>query len=107
MGLAFLLPARAQVGLTVTSQPVCDPGMGARSNPSSIPMLMRRWSGGVRVHAPAKVNLFLEVLRRRADGYHELATLMVAVSLHDTLDLTPAADGVTRLECDCPGLSTG
>jgi 4-diphosphocytidyl-2-C-methyl-D-erythritol kinase len=32
---------------------------------------------------------------------------MVAVSLHDTLDITPAADGITRLHCDCPGLSTG
>jgi len=36
------------------------------------------------VRAPAKVNLFLEVLRRRDDGYHDLATLMVAVGLYDT-----------------------
>src|SRR5438309_7052146 len=70
-------------------------------------MLTRRRGAAVLVRAPAKVNLFLEVLGRRADGYHELATLMVAVSLHDTLELVPAADGRTRLECDHPALSTG
>lgn len=40
------------------------------------------------VHAPAKLNLFLEVLGRRADGYHELETLMIAVDLYDTLSFT-------------------
>ena len=37
------------------------------------------------VPAPAKLNLFLEVLGRRPDGYHELETLMVPVRLYDTL----------------------
>jgi len=35
--------------------------------------------------APGKVNLFLRILRRREDGYHELASLFQAVSLADTL----------------------
>ncbi len=48
-------------------------------------MILRRCGAGVLVRAPAKVNLFLEVLQRRPDGYHELATLMTAVSLYDTL----------------------
>ena len=39
----------------------------------------------VIVWAPAKVNLFLEVLRKRPDGFHEIATLIVAVGLYDTL----------------------
>jgi 4-diphosphocytidyl-2-C-methyl-D-erythritol kinase len=61
----------------------------------------------VRVWAPAKVNLFLEVLGRRPDGYHELATLMTAVSLYDTLELTGLPSGEVRLTCDHPSLPTG
>jgi 4-diphosphocytidyl-2-C-methyl-D-erythritol kinase len=70
-------------------------------------MLMRRTASAVRVWTPAKVNLFLEVLARRSDGYHELATLMTAVSLYDTLEFTEEDWGATALHCDHPSLSTG
>jgi len=70
-------------------------------------MLIRRRDGGVQVRAPAKVNLFLEVHRRRPDGYHDLATLMVTVGLYDTLDVRETPDGTVQLSCDHPGLSTG
>jgi 4-diphosphocytidyl-2-C-methyl-D-erythritol kinase len=40
-------------------------------------------------HAPAKLNLFLEVLDRRDDGYHELETLMVPINLRDSLTISP------------------
>jgi 4-diphosphocytidyl-2-C-methyl-D-erythritol kinase len=70
-------------------------------------MLMRRSASAVRVWTPAKVNLFLEVLARRPDGYHELATLMTAVSLYDTLEFKEEPTGATALHCDHPSLSTG
>jgi 4-diphosphocytidyl-2-C-methyl-D-erythritol kinase len=70
-------------------------------------MLIRRSASAVRVRTPAKVNLFLEVLARRPDGYHELATLMTAVSLYDTLEFKEELSGATRLFCDHPSLSTG
>jgi 4-diphosphocytidyl-2-C-methyl-D-erythritol kinase len=70
-------------------------------------MLMRRAESALRVWTPAKVNLFLEVLARRSDGYHELATLMTAVSLYDTLEFTEGPPGATALHCDHPSLSTG
>ncbi len=41
----------------------------------------------VRIPAYAKVNLRLEVLGKRADGYHELRTIFQTVSLHDSLRL--------------------
>lgn len=63
--------------------------------------------GGRRIDAPAKVNLFLELLRKRADGYHDLETLIVLVELADTLEVEPRADGELRLECDEPGIPTG
>jgi len=70
-------------------------------------MLIRSFDDGVRVLAPAKVNLFLEVLGKRGDGYHDLGTLMVAVNLYDSLEVRAAAHDEVRLECDLPGLSTG
>ena len=42
----------------------------------------------VGVRAPAKVNLHLEVLRRRHDGFHEIETILQAVSLFDELRVT-------------------
>ena len=41
----------------------------------------------LRLRAPAKVNLHLEVLRRRHDGYHEIETVLQAVQLFDGLDV--------------------
>jgi len=38
------------------------------------------------LRAPSKINLFLRIMRKREDGYHELASLFQAVSLTDTLD---------------------
>lgn len=38
-------------------------------------------------HSPAKINLFLRILRRREDGYHELASLFQTIDLQDTLHI--------------------
>jgi len=70
-------------------------------------MLIRSWDSDVLVWAPAKVNLFLEVLARRPDGYHELETLMVTVNLYDSLEFQEEASGVIELHCDPPSLSCG
>jgi 4-diphosphocytidyl-2-C-methyl-D-erythritol kinase len=48
---------------------------------------------------PAKINLFLEVLRKRDDGYHELETLMAPISVYDTLFFSPQAEGKIELAC--------
>ncbi|MBI2862861.1 MAG: 4-(cytidine 5'-diphospho)-2-C-methyl-D-erythritol kinase [Chloroflexi bacterium] len=42
--------------------------------------------------APAKLNLSLEVLGQRLDGYHEVRTVLQTVSLHDTMTVAPATE---------------
>ena len=59
------------------------------------------------VLAPAKINLHLEVLGLRPDGYHELAMVMQSLDLADRLAFTPTADGRISLTCDRADLSTG
>lgn len=54
--------------------------------------------------APAKVNLCLYVGPTRADGRHELVTVMDNVGLHDTLVLAPAGPEATADEVVCPGV---
>lgn len=69
-------------------------------------MIVRDVDGGVEALAPAKLNLYLEVLGRRPDGYHEIETLMVAVDLHDRLSFVDDPSGAITLWCDDPGLPT-
>ncbi|HEX3998505.1 MAG TPA: 4-(cytidine 5'-diphospho)-2-C-methyl-D-erythritol kinase [Pirellulales bacterium] len=55
--------------------------------------------------APAKLNLLLEVLARREDGFHEIETLMVPINLFDSLTVRAEPEGSVRLRCRwAPGL---
>ena len=58
------------------------------------------------VRAPAKINLHLEVLGLRPDGFHELAMVMQSIDLADTLKMRPSADGRISLRCDRGDLPT-
>lgn len=60
----------------------------------------------IRRQCPAKVNLYLRVLGRRDDGYHELVTVMQPLSLADELLVTPGGEGL-RFTCDRPDLPQG
>ncbi|MBN1823100.1 MAG: 4-(cytidine 5'-diphospho)-2-C-methyl-D-erythritol kinase [Endomicrobiales bacterium] len=53
----------------------------------------------MKIYAPAKINLFLEVKNRRPDGYHNIESLMQAVSLYDEITIRPSA----KLEFNCLG----
>jgi 4-diphosphocytidyl-2-C-methyl-D-erythritol kinase len=70
-------------------------------------MLLTRYLEDVVVWAPAKVNLYLEVLSKRPDGYHEIETLMVTVGLFDTLVFRDGPPGQVELTCYDPALSAG
>jgi 4-diphosphocytidyl-2-C-methyl-D-erythritol kinase len=60
----------------------------------------------LRVPAFAKINLGLEVLSVRQDGYHELRTLFQTVALHDDIELRLRPSGITA-SCDHPGVPSG
>ena len=50
-------------------------------------------------NAYGKINLALDVLYRRDDGYHEINSVMQQISLHDTLIIREGGRGV-EIECD-------
>ena len=61
----------------------------------------------MEVKAYAKLNLTLDVLGRREDGYHDLCMVMQTITLHDTLYLTPNGSGAVRAASDLSFLPTG
>ena len=79
--------------------------------PTVVELSFEAWVRSTKMKRPmsftvpsfAKINWTLEVLGRRADGYHELRTLLQTVSLADSLSFSPADDGI-ELICDAPGV---
>ena len=59
------------------------------------------------VRAYAKINLTLDVLGKRTDGYHDLATVMQTVDLYDTICLSATEDNQVQIVCTLPELSNG
>jgi 4-diphosphocytidyl-2-C-methyl-D-erythritol kinase len=73
-------------------------------------MQVRRGPDFVEVRAPAKLNLFLEILGKRSDGFHEIETVMVPVSVFDTLvvrDRPPGGEGAGRIELEVEAIAGG
>ena len=58
----------------------------------------------ITLNAPAKINLTLEVLKKRTDGYHDLRTVMHSIDVCDTVtvELSEANDGGIIVECTTP-----
>ena len=104
-----LLALSACVVVSVAEALRCGPSW--RRGPVRSPRL--RGAGGAAsgewdlvLFSPAKVNLFLRVLRKREDGFHELASLFQAVDLGDTLSFAELGGGEGEddvLLCDAPG----
>ena len=57
----------------------------------------------LEISVPAKINLWLEVIRKREDGYHEISSLMLPVSVFDriSIDIQPEGSPIS-ITCDSP-----
>lgn len=62
-------------------------------------MYVHRLADRAVAYAPAKLNLFFEVLGKRSDGFHEIETLMVPIGLFDTLEASADPAGHITLDC--------
>lgn len=60
----------------------------------------------LRYRPCAKINLGLEVLGLRPDGFHEVRTVLQSIALHDLLEVNPAPEGI-RFTCSDPALPPG
>ena len=59
----------------------------------------------ISIKSPAKINLHLEVIGKRKDGYHELAMIMQNIDLADYLEFEINKEGLIKLKSDCNHLS--
>ncbi len=58
----------------------------------------------VEVKAPAKINLTLDVVNKRSDGYHNISTIMQAVDLYDTVTVEDNESGKVTVSCNYDGV---
>jgi 4-diphosphocytidyl-2-C-methyl-D-erythritol kinase len=61
----------------------------------------------LRLVSPAKVNLRLEILKKREDGYHELRTILQKINLHDLLHFSLKKERGISITTDHPNLPVG
>jgi len=75
------------------------------STPASVQETSHSGPGTSHWPAPAKLNLFLHVTGRRADGYHELQTLFQLLDLCDTLTISLREDGLIERPAGAAGVT--
>jgi 4-diphosphocytidyl-2-C-methyl-D-erythritol kinase len=91
-----------------------NPELGSVTGPVSVSVtngkksrtwriLQKSFSQAMQLFSPAKINLFLRILGKRPDGYHEIASLFQAIDLGDTLTIDFAKE--ERLTCSDPTLA--
>ncbi|HIK05275.1 MAG TPA: 4-(cytidine 5'-diphospho)-2-C-methyl-D-erythritol kinase [Trichormus sp. M33_DOE_039] len=56
--------------------------------------------------APAKINLYLEIIGDRPDGYHELVMILQSIDLADQIEIHSISDETIRVHCEHPQVPT-
>jgi 4-diphosphocytidyl-2-C-methyl-D-erythritol kinase len=60
----------------------------------------------MQIRAPAKINLSLQILGRRADGFHEIETFIAPISLYDEIEIEKKGHSID-FQCDDPSIPVG
>jgi 4-diphosphocytidyl-2-C-methyl-D-erythritol kinase len=60
-------------------------------------VIIETMPGGLRVLAPAKLNLYLEVGPRRPDGFHDIDSVFQSITIHDEIEILETTDGTITL----------
>ena len=60
----------------------------------------------ISLKALAKINLGLDVVRRREDGYHEVRMVMQTIHLFDRLDISKTKEPGIQIQCNLPFVPT-
>ncbi|MDO8489602.1 MAG: 4-(cytidine 5'-diphospho)-2-C-methyl-D-erythritol kinase [Candidatus Omnitrophota bacterium] len=63
---------------------------------------MKQSSSALAVKSFAKINLYLKILSKRKDNFHNLSTLFCRIDLADTVTLKNRKDGLIRIKCASP-----
>ncbi|YAF94839.1 MAG: 4-(cytidine 5'-diphospho)-2-C-methyl-D-erythritol kinase [Nodularia sp. CChRGM 3473] len=58
------------------------------------------------LNAPAKINLYLEIISQRSDGYHELAMILQSIALADQINIHSLSAETIRVHCNHPQVPT-
>ena len=58
----------------------------------------------LRIHAHAKINLYLNIVGKRPDGYHEIETIFHSIQLHDDVTLRKQLTSGISIRCDHPAV---
>ena len=65
---------------------------------------MRTTRANIRVRAHAKINLYLDVVGKREDGYHNLETIFHSIGLHDDVIISKQETKAITVHCEHPGV---
>ena len=87
--------------------PLIGTGWQQRTGASQLRMGSDESSSTISLFSPCKINLFLRIIRKREDGFHDLASLFQAVGFGDTLELTAIDDkdaGEDEFSCNMEGV---
>src|SRR5207244_10328916 len=96
----FTTPARSRTSVVACSQPSAS---SATMSLEFIGAHVRESAVTTQAFSPAKINLYLRIVGRRPDGYHELETVMLPVDFGDTMTFEARPAGI-ELSCDDPCL---